>query len=94
MTTRPGPSSCYPVAVHNELMSLMLRMVEMYPGLPAGSVMRSVARTVRRARVAGVELEALPVRAEHTAHEVLAARLAATGPGAHGDHQDRATGGR
>jgi len=51
MSAPAGSTAAYTVEVHDELMSLTLRMVGEYPEFPAGSVMRCVARAVRHARM-------------------------------------------
>lgn len=79
MTTRALSTGSYPVAVHDELMSLTFRLVGEYPEIPAGSVMRCLARAVRRALIEGTPAEQIPTRAEHTAHEALARRLVEQG---------------
>jgi hypothetical protein len=60
--------------VHDEVMSLTLRLVGENPDLPAGSVMRCVARAVRRALMAGTPREQIPALAEDTARRALAGR--------------------
>lgn len=64
------------VDVQEKLMSLTLRMVTEYPDYPAGSVMRCVARAVRRAFMAGTPREQIPARVEHAARRALAGRHA------------------
>lgn len=60
--------------IRDELMSLTLRMVGEYSEVSAWSVMRCVARAVRRALMAGTPREQIPVRAEHAARRALAGR--------------------
>ena len=72
-STRYRPA--HAVGVHDDLVELMVRMTEDYPELPAGSVMRCVARAVRRARMRGTAPEHLGVEAERTARLALAERL-------------------
>ena len=63
-------------------MSLTLRLVGEYPEYPAGSVMRCVARAVRRALTVGTPREQVPARAEHAARQALAGRNpGSVGPG-------------
>jgi hypothetical protein len=76
--TQHGPS--YAVGVRDDLVALMVRMTEEYPELPAGSVMRCVARAVRRARMAGFAREHVGVEAERAARLALAQRLVAPAP--------------
>jgi hypothetical protein len=76
--TRPGARDA--VGVRDDLVSLMVRMTDEYPELPAGSVMRCVARAVRRAWMAGVPREQVAEEAERTARIALTERLVVAGP--------------
>lgn len=69
-----GSTAHWAFEVRDELMSLTLRMVDAYPEYPAGSVMRCVARAVRRAWMVGTPHEQIPARAEHAARRALARR--------------------
>ena len=69
----------YPIGVRDELMSLTLRLVGEYPEVPAGSVMRCVARAVRRALRSSTPPGQIPTLAEHDARNALAGRF--TSPG-------------
>ena len=64
----------YAIDVHDELMSLTVRMVGEYPEFPAGSVMRCVGRAVRGALLAGTPREQIPAHVERAARELLARR--------------------
>lgn len=77
-STHRGPT--YAVGVRDDLVALMVRMTEEYPELPAGSVMRCVARAVRRTRMSGVAREHIGVEAERAARRALAQRLVAPAP--------------
>ncbi|GAB3250976.1 hypothetical protein [Nocardioides dilutus] len=65
------------INVHDELMSLTLRMVGEYPEFPAGSVMRCVGRAVRGALLAGTPREQIPAHVESAVRDLLAGRLVA-----------------
>jgi hypothetical protein len=78
LSTRHRP--VHKVGAHDDLVDLMVRMTEEYPELPAGSVMRCVARAVLRARMTGTPHEHVGVEAERTARLVLAERLVAPVP--------------
>jgi hypothetical protein len=75
LDTRLGPGRGSATEVHDALMSLTIRMVREYPQFPAGSVMRCVARAVRRALLAGAPTEQIPTDAEHAVRRALAGRL-------------------
>jgi hypothetical protein len=74
MSTLARPEGAYVVGIQDELMSLTIRLVEEYPEMPAGSVMRCVARAVRRAVVAGTPGSHVPAEAERRARHALAGR--------------------
>jgi hypothetical protein len=74
MRTRARPATVYPIGMQEELMSLTVRMVGEYPELPAGSVMRCVARAARHAVIAGTPRNQIPGEAERTARLALAGR--------------------
>lgn len=57
-----------------QLLEVTVRLAEEFPDLPAGSVMRCVARVVRSERRHGVPEDLLPARAEATARSVLRRR--------------------
>jgi hypothetical protein len=57
-----------------QLLDLTVRLAEEFPDLPAGSVMRCVARVVRSERRHGVPEGVLPARTEATARLVLRRR--------------------
>jgi len=78
MTAPSRSTTQYAVGVQDELVSLTLRMVDDYPELPAGSVMRCVARAVRLALAAGAAGEEIPAEAERTARHALARRSTGT----------------
>jgi hypothetical protein len=56
------------------LLELTVRLTEEFPDLPAGSVMRCVARVVRSERRHGVPEDLLPSRTEVAARSVLRRR--------------------
>jgi hypothetical protein len=60
-------------ALHDELMSLTLRMVSEHPQLPAGSVIRCVARAVGKTIRVDTPNEQIVPQVEHTARRDLAA---------------------
>lgn len=74
MSAPAGSTRGRTVELHDELMSLTLRLVREHPQLPAGSVMRCVARAVRRVMTAGTPREQISARAEHAARRALAGR--------------------
>jgi hypothetical protein len=78
MNAGGGSTVRYSVPVHDELMSVTLRLVEEYSELPAGSVMRCVARAVRRALMTSTPPEQIPTWAERTARLALADRLSSS----------------
>ncbi len=59
-----------------QLLELTVRLAEEFPDLPAGSVMRCVARVVRSERRHGVAEDLLPARAGAAARSVLRRRCA------------------
>ena len=59
-----------------QLLELTVRLAEEFPDLPAGSVMRCVARVVRSECRHGVAEDVLAARAEATARSVLRRRRA------------------
>jgi hypothetical protein len=77
MRTRSRPEAVYAIGIQDELMSLTMRMVGEYPELPAGSVMRCVARAVLRATMAGTPQPLVAGEAEHAARLALARRTLA-----------------
>jgi hypothetical protein len=74
MSALARTEGAYALGIQDELMSLTIRLVEEYPEMPAGSVMRCVARAVRRAVVAGTPGNQVPAEAERTARYALAGR--------------------
>ena len=77
MRTRSRTSTVYAIGIQDELMSLTIRLVEEYPEMPAGSVMRCVARAVRRTVVAGTPGDQVPAEAERAARLALERRTVA-----------------
>jgi hypothetical protein len=77
MRTRSRPSTVYAIGIQDELMSLTLRMVEEHPELPAGSVMRCVARAARRAAMTGTPRQEVAREAERAARLALERRTVA-----------------
>lgn len=65
--------------MRDDVSSLTLRLVGDYPEVPAGSVMRCVARAVRRAVLVSAPPEQIPTRAESAVREAMARRLAPAG---------------
>jgi hypothetical protein len=59
-----------------QLLELTVRLTAEFPDLPAGSVMRCVARVVRSERRHGVAEDLLPARTEIAARGVLRRRCA------------------
>jgi len=59
-----------------QLLELTVRLTEEFPDLPAGSVMRCVARVVRSERRHGVPDDVLPARAEARVRGMLRRRTA------------------
>jgi len=57
-----------------QLLELTVRLTQEFPELPAGSVMRCVARVARSERRHGVPEDVLPARTEATARSVLRRR--------------------
>ena len=74
MSPRARSTGHHILELHDELMSLTLRMVGEHPEYPPGSVMRCVARAVRRAVMVGTPREQIPSRAERAARRALAGR--------------------
>jgi hypothetical protein len=74
LRTRARPAAVYAFGMQDELMSLTVRMVGDHPELPAGSVMRCVARAARHAVMAGTPRNQIPGEAERTARLALAGR--------------------
>lgn len=72
--TEPRRQS-YAVQVHEELMNLTVQMVGEYPEFAAGSVMRCVARSFRRAVIAGIPHDEIPAEVERSARRALAKRV-------------------
>jgi hypothetical protein len=79
MSVPEGSTGSHPLALHDDVRYLTKRLIDEYLEFPAGSVMRCVARAVRRALMARTPPRQLVTRAEHTAREALASRLAAVG---------------
>lgn len=69
------PSPVFAVQVHEELMTLTIRMVGEHPEFAAGSVMRCVARAFRGAVVAGLPHNEIPAEVERAACRALAKRV-------------------
>lgn len=62
------------IALDDDLFTLTIRLTEEYPEIPAGSVMRCVARLLRHARLAGVPEQELTTETERTSRLILARR--------------------
>jgi hypothetical protein len=69
-----GSRRSYSIGVHDDLMLLTLQLVREYPHIPAGSVMRCVARAVRRALLDNTPAEEIPTLTEQAARQILATR--------------------
>jgi hypothetical protein len=69
------------IAVDDDLFVLTIRLTEEYPEIPAGSVMRCVARVLRQARLAGVPPEMLSAETARTSRLVLTRRSATAASG-------------
>ena len=62
-------------AVNDELLGVTIRLIEEFPEVAAGSVMRLVGRVVRSARWTGVPPELLALETERTSRILLTRRL-------------------
>jgi len=62
------------LSVDDELLGVTVRLIEQFPQVPAGSVMRLVGRVVHGARWTGVPPDLLPVETERTARILLTRR--------------------
>lgn len=61
-------------SVNDELLGVTVRLIEEFPEVPAGSVMRLVGRVVRSARWTGVPQDLLAEESERTSRILLTRR--------------------